>query len=634
MHSSNLSYYWIPYALYLSQGHSKKIHIPLSPTTKKSLGYSFIVLMHPSESLQAVNELSGKTLVDRKVSVKSVRSKDVAQCLRSSSPKAEQGSQIVPLTPGNSEVKPDSKKSAQTELARQKMEALRARESHTTDENRHAVSLNQEIPAVSNTSQNTIVQNGVTEGGSLRHNTENETSKLPSMSTSKMTTFNIPGLFMKANLQEVATLNDQTIDLKPSTVTEVDGQPTVDIQKNTQASAANMLKESPTVSVASGAATQQSATLMQRKRHKAADFIDSPSVRIRRSLGQTEDTSVIIEVSEDEGNENSGDDVDMDVDMDIEIEEDARPITPQHQLPNLHHESSRPKSIRDQPPLSDVPTRKPVTPRILGRTPPKVLTPKKSKEPQGLEIEIELMDRKIAEMQQRILAKQNASRAQTPDKSGNLGKIVGVSTTAHLHIKRTTSSTEEASMPKAQTYLQKPEDIDTAEVATVAQAALIAEKAAVAAKAIEQERILTEQHVRALEQARLDAERLRAAEAEKIAEEERRRSRRTEIEAGIPVLDAEMERATQKLHSLKRQIEELEIEVQKGVEGRRALLEELTGLSSSLPHVNIPQNDLDGSDHGLKMRAEDVRRGKYSVSHPKQDLRLPLQFGVEIGGIS
>lgn len=599
-----------------------------------SLGYCFIALMHPSDSLRAITELSGKTLVGRKVSVKSVHTTDVAEYLlrSSSSHKAEQGSHILPLTPSNSEAKPDSKKSAQTELARQKMEALKARESHTKDENRHATPPSQETPAISNTSQSTVVQSGLPKGAPSMHIAENKTSSLPSTSTSNIA-FNIPGLFMEPIAQELIVLKNQATDLNPRTVPQVNGQPIVDVQNSTQSTTAKMLKEAPTVSVASGALKQQTIPPTHRKRQKAADFIDSPSVRIRKSLGHAEDTSVIIEVSEDEKDENSGDDLEMDVDMDIDIEENARPTTPQQQLPSLHSESGKPKSIKDQPPLSEVPTRKPVTPRMLGRTPPKVLTPKKSKEPQGLEIEIELMNRKIAEMQQRILAKQNASRAQTPDK---LGKIVGISTTMQMQIKPSTSSMEEASVPnKAQTNARKSEeDINTTEAAKEAQAALVAEEAAETAKAVQQERILTEQHAQALEQARLDAERLRAAEAEKIAEEERRRSRRTEIEAGIPVLDAEMERATQKLHLLKRQMEELEIEVQKGVDGRRALLEELTGLSSSILPVNMPQNDLDCNANSLFARTEDLRRGEYSLPHPKQDLRSPLQFGVEFGGIS
>lgn len=563
--------------------------------------------------------------------MKSVRTKDIAEYLLSnSSPKAEQGSQIFPLTPGNSEVKPDSSKTAQTELAHPKIEILRARESHTKDEKRPTIALDQETPAMPNITQTSIVELGVPVGP-LTHGTENQMINLPSMSNSKLATFNIPGLFMEPKVQEVAIPNNRTDNLNTSTTSQVDRQPTVDTTKSTQASTTGILEESPIVPVPCDIAKQQNATVMHRKRHKAADFIDSPSVRIRRSLGQAEDTSVIIEVSDGEENANSGDDMDMDID----VEEDARPFTPQQRLPKPQPESGKPKSIKDQPPLRDMPTSKLVTPRILGRIPHIGLTPKKSQEPQGLDVKIELMDRKIAEMQQRILAKQNASRAQTPDKLGSLGKVVGMSTTTHLHVKPSTSSTEEASTPNAQADLPKSEEnINAADVVIAAQATLVAEIAAEAAKAVEQERILTEQHAWALEQARLDAERLRVAEAEKIAEEERRKLRRIEIEAGIPVLDAEMERATQKLRTLRRQIEELEVEVQKGIEGRSALLEELTELSSSTLLVNMPENDVDGSAIGLNMRAEDVRRGKYLLFHPKQDLRLPLQFGVEIGGIS
>lgn len=632
----------------------------MHPSTKMPLGYCFAVLMHPSDNQRAITKLSGKNFHGRKVSVKSVYPTDFPECLiRSSSPQPEQGCQTDPVTPNKLEAKPDSKKNAQTELARQKMEALRARESISKDESRHATPPSQETQAAPHSSQSTVVQIELSKGLPSMHIIENTKSSLPSISISKNANFNIPGLFMEPMAQELVALNNQPTNLHPSALPQVNGHPVHDVQNSTQVTTAKILKEQPTSSVASGAANQQTVTSAHRKRQKAADFIDSPSVRIRKSLGHAEDTSVIIEVSEDENNEISGEDLEMDVDMEIDIDEDIGQTTPQQQSPSLHLESGNPKGKKDQPPLSEIPTRKPVTPRMLGRTPPKVLTPHKSKEPQGLEIEIELMNRKIAEMQQRIKARQNASRAQTPDKLGNPSKILGIPNITQGQLKPSISSVELAGVLEAQTTLQNSEEeTNTAEAVKEAQTVLAAkeateaakvierervlaeqhaqalEQAAEAAKVIEQERVLAEQQAQALEQARLEADRLRAAEAAKLAEEERRRSRRTEIEAGIPLLDVEMERAQQKLHMLKKQMEDLEFEVQKGVEGRRALLEELTELSFSIPPVNIPQSDLVGSVNSLLARNDEVRRGEYLISHPEYDLWLYLRFGFELRGIS
>jgi hypothetical protein len=575
--------------------------------------------MHPSDTQRAISELSGKKLAGRKVSVKSVHTTEVAESsTESSNSKPEQG----PESKG--EAKSDSKKIAQTELALQKMEALKARGNIPRDASHHPTLSDNQNQAVSANSQTVVVWSGQSEGVPATHVEDSKVSTLAPASSSKKAVFNIPGLFMEPMAHELVGPTHQPTHQNQSGVPQIKAQTLASVQQGTRATVTEILKEAPTLSMTPVEMKEQTLTATHRKRHKAADFIDSPSVRVRRSLGHLEDRSVIIEVSEDEHNENSGEEMDIDVDVDIDIDEDQRQATSQQQSPGIQVDRKSPgiqvdrnkaRSIKDQSSLSEISTRKPVTPRMLDKTPPKVLTPNRSKEPQVLEIEISLMNRKIAEMQQRIIAKQNASRAQTPDKLGNPGKNAGLSVVTQGQHKPNISSTEVVNTVETRIDVQNwKHDANTTQATKEAHVALVIGKAkaedAEAPKVAEQERMLAEEHDKALEQAKFDAERLRAAEAAQTAEEERRRARRTEIEAGIPVLDAEMERAKQKLHLLRKQMEDLEIEVQKGVEGRRILLEELTGLSD-ISSMEMPQANLDGSVSSLLGAVREARRGEH-----------------------
>ena len=70
-----------------------------------------------------------------------------------------------------------------------------------------------------------------------------------------------------------------------------------------------------------------------------------------------------------------------------------------------------------------------------------------------------------------------------------------------------------------------------------------------------------------------------AQQAMKNVIKERKEERRAAIEAGLPLLDAEVQKTEQKLQHLRNQIRELESDLQRGVEGRRNLVEELRSLS-------------------------------------------------------
>jgi multidrug resistance efflux pump len=66
--------------------------------------------------------------------------------------------------------------------------------------------------------------------------------------------------------------------------------------------------------------------------------------------------------------------------------------------------------------------------------------------------------------------------------------------------------------------------------------------------------------------AEAEAEQLERAIAE-VAEQKRRR--KAEIEFGLPILDAEVERTQMRLEEMKKEMYRLEAEVQKGLEGRK-----------------------------------------------------------------
>lgn len=51
----------------------ESVSIPKNPRTDKPVGYAFVDLSTPSEAERAINELSGKEILERKVSVQLAR---------------------------------------------------------------------------------------------------------------------------------------------------------------------------------------------------------------------------------------------------------------------------------------------------------------------------------------------------------------------------------------------------------------------------------------------------------------------------------------------------------------------------------------------------------------------------------
>ncbi len=53
--------------------HSESVSIPKNPRTERPVGYAFVDLSTPSEAERAITELSGKEILERKVSVQLAR---------------------------------------------------------------------------------------------------------------------------------------------------------------------------------------------------------------------------------------------------------------------------------------------------------------------------------------------------------------------------------------------------------------------------------------------------------------------------------------------------------------------------------------------------------------------------------
>lgn len=58
--------------------HSESTSIPVNPRTTRPVGYAFVDLSTPSEAERAISELSGKEILERKVSVQLARKPEPA----------------------------------------------------------------------------------------------------------------------------------------------------------------------------------------------------------------------------------------------------------------------------------------------------------------------------------------------------------------------------------------------------------------------------------------------------------------------------------------------------------------------------------------------------------------------------
>lgn len=486
----------------------------------------------------------------------------------------------------------EAKKRAQTELARQKMEALINRGTGQQVEPRKPIKqasavVTQSPPLESSPQVLSRLQ------ANLPVTAQLQASSLPSgLSPAPSTPWisvkalpetrnngavpptpssGIPGLFMTASAPLPLSISDESLppvrqQIVPEAST-VQSLSTTDLPPSQPTAIAESLHSdgSPTpLTHAESKGTINAVTNdleKTRKRAKAADFIDGPAAKFRNPFGSGQPSRLIIEVSEDETNEVSDADTNEYL---MDLDEDAK-AGQYRNVPEVSVATLKQKSIRDLPPLSNFPlAKKP----MLGSgvdTPPAMQTPGKGKEQDDLrrkEEQIELMNRKIAEMEQRRKAKQTASRAHTPGTPARSGCTSSPET----------SLAEASKQSQAVTEVVRMIDENTGELESQKTRLAVAE-------ASMKEKLNIEQEARRAEVAKAENERVAAANAATSAELDQRRKRRAEIESGLPKLDAEVERTKSKLELMKKQMEELEAELQLGIQGRKTLMQELERLA-------------------------------------------------------
>lgn len=569
----------------------------------------------------------------------------------------------------------EAKRKAQTDLARQKMEALKRRETIQQE--------SQTPKSHEEDHQNQRSLAGPQQPSSLTGLATVPLSSVPSRQGSYFSPvtqkppFSIPGLFMTLDSSQSIPqpIASQAVDTarQRDIYSALDPEPPYSISEGSgEQSRSSITSQAPSIpsrTTITGASTAPAINptppATSRKRQKAADFIDSPSTRIKRPLGQQEDSSVIIDISEDDLSNVSDDE-------DLNMEQGEHLLGPCKKSTNGQIGSSKQKSIGDLPPLSDLPSRK----KSMVMTPPTPQTPGQTKDPKQLkskEMEIELMRRKIAELEQRNHAKRNISRAQSPGTSSQvpvssplrgqsqsrndptkaLAEIVKAKAgTEALDSTRQSSSTSTEAIESAteerliseqqlsEVELTRAEAEHSVAVDTIAaseQDGQLQEEALQASRreeglsrarepsldqdnngqdiehirlksierqgspgsiqvdqeietseiGIKDESVLSQQGERLqLQEAK---QRHQQAEQQRLLDEQQL-LRKAEIEAGLPILDATVERTKQRIESLRKEMIELEKEIQKGVEGRRSLMEELLDLSQA---VGTPQSVVD-----------------------------------------
>ena len=550
----------------------------------------------------------------------------------------------------------EAKRKAITDLARQKMEALKLQQ-----ETRHAMNDEplQQAPSKPAT------------GAGQTHTVEDTIDRRPSTSNrptsyfspiSQNSAFVLPGLFMTTTGPGAAAAASSPSNSKiPQDVDHHDqetaSRPAIPASHNTPATLVKPAGEEAASVQGDGqpVTVVQSNTTLHRKRQKAADFLDPPATRVKRPLKQQDNSDIIIDISEEEALDYSDDDEGLES-GNVTKRNIALRHPPMMDLTDVGIDS-----VNKTPPLGSSPNRR--NGSVIA-TPSALPDSSRAQRPEGLktkEMEIELMQRKIAELEQRRRAKKTTSRAETPSAAAVTKSLSHSGTVSDLqeHREGSRAATEkvsdepegakssndaevanqigvEATEQKLHEVEQAKAEIERSLAADIASVSK--EKQRSASRSVSRDPdapenvkalnvpssppelkpsqipifahetdMLEETHPSEtrtpdrLENGGLSSQQEQAATSEVVgnviiqnqdqneALNEQQRQRRDAIESGIPILDAIIDRTQKKAEDLRKQLASLEAEVQRGVDGRKALMEELSSLSNRAETQNGPE---------------------------------------------
>ncbi|KAI9732972.1 MAG: hypothetical protein M1818_007405 [Claussenomyces sp. TS43310] len=304
------------------------------------------------------------------------------------------------------------------------------------------------------------------------------------------------------------------------------------------------------------------SNIHQRKRPVASDF-DGPAAMngsYKRPFGQSRsDQPLVIDVSEEESDDGAN-----------ETEADHQTANVLGHPTQNGHGMPRNPTMRTQPPLTDLPTRKGPAQGLTSSTPPTPQSAGKAiGKPENLqkkELQIQELKRRIALVEQRTKAKKGMSGSHNP-----ASKISPSGTSTPATIDLSISDKIEASVRIEQLMENANQQVNQDQQK-------IAEALAVE----------TEQSVE-----------LNRTEAEQ------RRLRRAKIIVDLPLVDAEVEASQIRLAELRTEMAKLEVAVERGLQNKRRLAEEMERLGQEAEEQlqeqkdklkNLVYNGRDGSE--------------------------------------
>ena len=472
----------------------------------------------------------------------------------------------------------ESNKKAATELARKKMEDLKNSTSvrggvlrfinntRTTPPDLH-------LPFSHNPTVSSAAElSGATDSGAMSQ-ALSPSAFLPSSSSQAV--FSIPGLFMSQSSSTMSPTQSmpQNSESEGRTVFKASSLPTSHAPSVTQSSATVLAQPAvaPIPTSTLGSVTPEKLTNLAseltvanrpRKRLKAADFIDYSAPSANKVRRTDQETQVIIEVSED--------DADDETEVGEAVNEmDAMGSSIEAIDPAFFKSSAvsdRLNAGRSLPPSIEYPARPKAALTSSATASPSQQTSPTGKERQGLrtkEQEIKKIHLKIAELEQRIKAKQAASRAQSPGTPSKVTLLPKISATPSLK----TTPRDRVEDSEISTHREGKDD----------EAILVSVQKA---EAMIQKQLSPKREVEHNQESTTSKNRSKAdSVTSEVTREEHLQQRKAELEMGIPKIDALLEKLSQRMQDLKKQEQETEFEIQKGLNGKRELLKQLRRVS-------------------------------------------------------
>ncbi|KAL8758083.1 MAG: hypothetical protein Q9199_001763 [Rusavskia elegans] len=544
----------------------------VAPTlTASQLSLGSVTQKTPQESSSNVNSQLGGASPSVNVSTKDSLPAQITSSIDSS---------VTILPSANPAV--EIKKREQTELARRKIEELKNR-SNLPKETQSAN--NESSSTAASTKQQSDPTKPSIETQPNQASTKTTNSNIAPATPQhayfpfRNGTFSLPGLFMsttsdrdnrETEAPKITSVQDGFRDIgvpEPTIASTLVAesslsQPFLTLQNLVPSSQDEQSPRSTTASQV----TQAQAISNPRKRPTAADFIESVPSKVQRSYSYKADSSVVFEVSDDEAEdfETQGSDVEMSGNPDMKALQSCKVV------------ASHPATLDDLKSRQHLglngPHGKPE--KLISRlnmAQPSPQTPSK-KDADGLrarEEEIERMNRKIIEMEQRRKMRQDVSRTQTPGTPGRPTPFLKPNE-SNSNVQITLDGIKQLSEPHVQARLATHEFEDAPNDEAAVGGMISTEPQGESPKQNGDVQSPTEH----------------TETSPTNADEQQLQRRKTEIESSLSSADAAVENLRARLEILHRDEVELQTRIQQQLDSKRAFQEELAKVlqaSSSSP---------------------------------------------------